>query len=71
MNGSLWNEPYSVFRGDPSPEVNAAWNRVADVKWFTISSEEVLRLGKDPTRTVKVPESWRTSTYFLRLHLSF
>ncbi|KAH8817056.1 hypothetical protein F5884DRAFT_242765 [Xylogone sp. PMI_703] len=48
----------SIFRQDPSEEVDAAWNRVTDMNAFIISSEDVRRLGKDPSLALKAPESW-------------
>ncbi|RQM04599.1 hypothetical protein DH86_00004312 [Scytalidium sp. 3C] len=50
--------PKSVFRRDPSPEVDAAWERVTELNAFIISSDDVTRLGKDPAKAVKAPESW-------------
>lgn len=47
-----------VYRQPPSPEVDNAWDRISDVQAILISSEEVQRLGKDPGRTVKAPQSW-------------
>ena len=56
INGTLLNtQPQSIFRQDPSPEVDAAWERFAAVGSTSVSSEEVLKLGKDPTRTAKFP----------------
>ncbi|KAL9046167.1 MAG: hypothetical protein Q9214_000929, partial [Letrouitia sp. 1 TL-2023] len=37
----------SVWRGEPSPEVDAAWSRITDVGAFQISEEEMKRV--DPT----------------------
>ena len=58
VNGSLFNDPHSIFREEPSPAVDDAWERVAKIGIFTVSSDEVAKLGKDPLKTVKAPESW-------------
>lgn len=48
----------SVYRQPPSPEVDAAWDRLADIGTHIISSDDVLRLGKDPAKAVRVPDTW-------------
>ena len=61
VNGSFFNSHHSIFRDEPSPAVDAAWDTVSKIGIFTIGSEEVKRLGKDPSRTVKAPQSWGMS----------
>lgn len=58
VNASLANEDDSIFRKPPSPEVDAAWDRVSLLGYHTISTSDVLALGKDPTLTVRAPASW-------------
>jgi hypothetical protein len=48
----------SVYRQKPSMEVDKAWDRITDIGVLIVSSEEVVRMGKDPSLTVKAPESW-------------
>ncbi|ATY66311.1 hypothetical protein A9K55_001983 [Cordyceps militaris] len=48
----------SIFRQDPSPEVDAAWNRVSDLGVIGLTKEQLLHLGKDPTTSTKAPSSW-------------
>lgn len=48
FNGSFVNYPPSIYRSDPSDEVNAAWDKLADVGWLLITEEDVLNMGKDP-----------------------
>ncbi|EWC46898.1 hypothetical protein DRE_03910 [Drechslerella stenobrocha 248] len=58
INGSLFpGRNPSIFRLPPSPEVDAAWSAVAEVPIFAIPSSAVRILGKDPARTVRLPES--------------
>ncbi|RFU25441.1 hypothetical protein B7463_g10897, partial [Scytalidium lignicola] len=52
------SSPRSIFRQDPSEEVDAAWERATDINAIIISSDDVRRLGKDPSTAVKAPESW-------------
>ncbi|KAK6351282.1 hypothetical protein TWF718_004447 [Orbilia javanica] len=59
INGSLFpghNPP--IFRLPPSPEVDAAWDYVSEGAIFTISAQDVIKLGKDPSQTVRVPASF-------------
>ena len=54
FNGSLaWPSPY---RGDPSPEVDAAWAQLTEVSMFRIDEETVRRIGKDPDVAVQLSE---------------
>ncbi|KAK6536672.1 hypothetical protein TWF281_000893 [Arthrobotrys megalospora] len=58
INGSLFpgrNPP--IFRLPPSPEVDEAWESVSHVAMFGISTQDVIKLGKDPSKTVRLPES--------------
>jgi Mycotoxin biosynthesis protein UstYa len=48
----------SIYRQPPSPSVDAAWDRLADIGTHIISSSEVLQLGKDPKKAVRVPRDW-------------
>ncbi|MCJ1359810.1 MAG: hypothetical protein MMC33_009813 [Icmadophila ericetorum] len=56
VNGSFLNIHFpSIYRSDPSSEVDAAWERIAKTGTMSISSEEVRRLGKDRAKTAKYP----------------
>ncbi|PVH93679.1 hypothetical protein DM02DRAFT_504547, partial [Periconia macrospinosa] len=57
-NGSLEHSPWSIYRAEPSDEVDKAWDRVSEVFYFPIKEDSVKRLGKDPKHAVRVPESW-------------
>ncbi|KAK6520994.1 hypothetical protein TWF506_001230 [Arthrobotrys conoides] len=59
MNGSLFPGPNpSIFRLPPSPEVDEAWESVSRVAMFTITTQDVIKMGKDPSQTVRLPESF-------------
>ncbi|KFY02194.1 hypothetical protein O988_02328 [Pseudogymnoascus sp. VKM F-3808] len=59
MNGTLLEtEPLSIYRQPPSPEVDAAWNRIQTRNPIPISLSDLLALGKDPSDTAKFPESF-------------
>ncbi|KAK0620810.1 hypothetical protein B0T14DRAFT_431761 [Immersiella caudata] len=59
FNGAL-RDNTSIWRMPPSPEVDAAWDRISaeDMQIVTVSAEDVRRSGKDPSICVKAPESW-------------
>lgn len=57
-NASLFNHPYSIYKDDPSPEVDAAWEDIADTPVLVIDREDVLKIGKDPEYAVAVPEEF-------------
>lgn len=48
----------SIYRGFPSPEVDAAWSAISDLRPITVSKEDIEKIGKDSSKTVKVPDSW-------------
>ena len=52
------SEPLSIFRQDPSPEVDRAWARLGDTRPIPLSREDVLAIGKDPDQAIKLPKSW-------------
>ncbi|KAH8651629.1 hypothetical protein BGZ60DRAFT_388247, partial [Tricladium varicosporioides] len=54
------NEAISIYTGDPSPEVDAAWNRISAEKFdlTLISRHEVEKLHRDPKIIAKAPEDW-------------
>ncbi|KAF3917711.1 hypothetical protein ABW20_dc0100293 [Dactylellina cionopaga] len=58
INGSLFPGPNpSIYRLPPSLEVDEAWESVSRVAMFSISTSDVIKLGKDPSKTVRLPES--------------
>ncbi|KAG6284533.1 hypothetical protein E4U45_000916, partial [Claviceps purpurea] len=58
INGSLLDRGESIYRQAPSAEVDAAWDLITHQLPHAISSQDVLRLGKDPKRTAKWPSEW-------------
>lgn len=59
-NRTLPMEPgvHSKYRGDPSPELDAAWEHLTTTHMFPVTEEEVLRLGKDPEYVTRMPEEF-------------
>lgn len=45
----------SIYRAPPSPEVDAAWNRVADLRPTWITTEDVIKLGKGSPHFYPLP----------------
>lgn len=54
VNGTLFDVPKNALRGPPSPETDEAWHRLSEVSSWGISKEDLLKLGKDPDKTVKI-----------------
>ncbi|THC98763.1 hypothetical protein EYZ11_001742 [Aspergillus tanneri] len=46
-------DPPSIFQLPPSPEVDAAWDRISDTHAIALTREEILKMGRDPA------EHWR------------
>lgn len=58
VNGTfIDSEPPSIWRMDPSPEVDAAWSRIANVGMSAITRQDIEKVGKDPSISAKWPES--------------
>jgi len=74
VNGFLLdlNEPESLYRQDPSPEVDEEWKRIQKFEYMLITADDVRRLGKDPKYTVKAPESFGAGSdlYIARTEVS-
>ncbi|OOF90651.1 hypothetical protein ASPCADRAFT_211853 [Aspergillus carbonarius ITEM 5010] len=59
MNATLVEpDPLPIYRQPPSPEVDAAWNRLANINPIAITREDVIKLGHDPEQAAKWPESF-------------
>ena len=59
MNATLLEpDPLPIYRQPPSPEVDAAWNRLANINPIAISRDDVVKLGRDPEQAAKWPESF-------------
>ncbi|KAF7535372.1 hypothetical protein G7054_g5427 [Neopestalotiopsis clavispora] len=53
------SDPRHIYRLDPSPEVDAAWTRIATASAiYPVSVEDIARAGKNPAYAVDAPESW-------------
>lgn len=53
------SDPNHIYRQPPSPEVDAAWEKIAAANGiYPMSEEEVTRAGKDPDLAVDAPEYW-------------
>ncbi|OAA60805.1 hypothetical protein ISF_05844 [Cordyceps fumosorosea ARSEF 2679] len=63
------NSDGAVFRQDPSPRVDAAWGKFADMGVIGLTAAQVAALGKDPALTVKAPPDWGlgNETYLAQL----
>ena len=59
FNGKL-RDNTSIYRMPPSAEVDAAWDYISaeGIEAITVPGSVVLKTGKDPTMSVKVPPSW-------------
>lgn len=62
-NASFYNTPCSIYKDDPSPEVDAAWEAIAETPVLAISREDVIRMGKDPDYVVGIPEEFGKAAY--------
>jgi hypothetical protein len=58
MNATLVDRQHSIWRQEPSDEVDQAWLVVEDPRPFALSRDEVIGLGQDPDKAVKWPENF-------------
>ncbi|KAL9110243.1 MAG: hypothetical protein Q9227_005150 [Pyrenula ochraceoflavens] len=62
VNGTLWPaHPPSPYQLPPSPSVDAAWDRLANVYTVPFTRAEIASTGKDPSKTVTYPPHWNLS----------
>ncbi|OKL57462.1 hypothetical protein UA08_06936 [Talaromyces atroroseus] len=52
------SDPRDIYRLPPSPEVDAAWDRISNIGLHSISETDVRRLGKDPMLAIHSPTEW-------------
>jgi hypothetical protein len=58
VNGTFWpQETPSVFQQRPSPQVDAAWDRISSTYGIAITNQELLKMGKDPSETWPWPKA--------------
>jgi hypothetical protein len=63
VNGSFFDDPPSIWRADPGPEADRAWDKLTWQNVFAISKEEAAKItGGDLSSTVRVPENWGYGT---------
>ncbi|KAL5384254.1 hypothetical protein DPSP01_005398 [Paraphaeosphaeria sporulosa] len=60
INGSLFNDPWSVYKAEPSKEVDAAWEEISKIRALVVEADEIRKMGKDPEFAVQVPLEWGT-----------
>jgi len=48
----------SIYRQDPSHEVDLAWEEIGDLRLIPLTRDEVLAVGKDPEEVVRFPDSF-------------
>ncbi|KAJ8121333.1 hypothetical protein ONZ43_g2184 [Nemania bipapillata] len=48
----------SIYVGQPSPEVDAAWDRIQEPMIWGVSGDDVRRVGKDASKAVKYDSAW-------------
>ncbi|KAF8855960.1 hypothetical protein BDZ45DRAFT_745966 [Acephala macrosclerotiorum] len=58
-NGSFWPQnPPSLFQLPPSPDVDAAWERLADTHALAFTASEMIPTGKNPSELWPWPSSY-------------
>lgn len=58
--------PENIYSQDPSPEVDAAWEKVSHAMTFiSLTAEDAKRLGKDPESLIQIPEGMRDAGHHL------
>jgi len=56
-NSSIWDDGF-IFKKLPSPEADAAWNRVASIRILTLTGDDLKRMGRNKDEAAKVPLEW-------------
>ena len=60
MQGTLFNDysPPVIYRQEPSPEVDKAWEAISQIEYFGVTAHDIRRAGKDPDTAVEIPSEW-------------
>ncbi|KAG4443326.1 hypothetical protein IFR05_001195 [Cadophora sp. M221] len=61
IDPSLFPEPGNpehIYRGRPSPEVDAAWERISHIGMHALTKQEVTDIGKNATECAKTMPDW-------------
>ncbi|MCJ1261258.1 hypothetical protein MMC22_001122 [Lobaria immixta] len=63
----FYNEsnPSHIYRLPPSPEVDAAWERIANIGIHPVTREDVIRLGKNPDEAIIPPDYWGLDGHYM------
>ena len=72
MNATLINtEPPSIWRQEPSDDVDRAWSIMEDPRPVAVTREELAAAGHDPDQAVRWPENFGfgSDTYAVRMEV--
>jgi hypothetical protein len=59
FNGDLFpSQPPSIYRQDPSPEVDAEWKRISGTTGINLTNSEASRLGRLSPTLARFPDEW-------------
>ncbi|KAM3073411.1 hypothetical protein ACMFMG_004690 [Clarireedia jacksonii] len=61
IDATLFPEPGNpdhIYRGRPSPEVDAAWERISHIGMHALTKQEVEAIGKNATECAKTMPEW-------------
>lgn len=60
IQGTLFDDydPPVIYRQNPSPEVDRAWDDIAKIELFGVDADAIRKLGKDPSKAVRIPQEW-------------
>ncbi|GLB07147.1 hypothetical protein AtubIFM57258_002470 [Aspergillus tubingensis] len=70
MDATLLNrDPPTIYRQEPSIEIDRAWAALYDTRPIALTRSQVLAMGKDPAEAVRIPPSWGrgNDSYFGRI----
>ncbi|KAF2182338.1 hypothetical protein K469DRAFT_636651 [Zopfia rhizophila CBS 207.26] len=58
INGTDEDINHSIYRQPPSPELDDAWYRLSNSQTIWISSSDIKKMGKDPSKVAHFPEDF-------------
>ncbi|MCJ1225794.1 hypothetical protein MMC12_002443 [Toensbergia leucococca] len=54
-----------IYRLPPSPEVDAAWDRISHIGVHPVTHDDVVKLGKNPDYAIMPPEDWGLDSHYM------
>ncbi|CAK1356703.1 unnamed protein product [Cercospora beticola] len=67
VGDELWPDPSNIYRQDPSPAVDEAWENLTHPQYLLATEQDLIRMGKNISTAVRWPEE--PDKFLMNLHV--